>query len=353
MANGDLLRQLFRGYAKRDDPGFRSVAETIIKEERAKNHRLLADDLERILFNGGISGNERRIWENTYDIPKDRERGFPLVEISEYSYDWDRLVVSTNTLGVLKQIAAEYHRKDLLAAAGLKPKQRVLLYGPPGCGKTLAAQVIAAVLVYPLVTVRFDAVVSSFLGETAANLRRVFDFIQRGHWVVLFDEFDAIGKDRDNPFEHGELKRVVNTLLLLMDAFRGESLLIAATNHEGLLDSALWRRFEAIIPFSIPSEQDRILLLRLFLKGFDCSSLNLSEIGRRMKKATGSDIERVTIEAARLAVLDGRTAILEEDICSALKLFEHQMTILRKVAGQGSHSRKGTSGRPDVNREDR
>lgn len=88
---------------------------------------------------------------------------------------------------------------------------------------------------------------SSLLGETAANLRRVFDFIERREWVVLFDEFDAIGKDRDNPFEHGELKRVVNSLLQLMDNYSGESLLIAATNHEGLLDDAVWRRFEAVV----------------------------------------------------------------------------------------------------------
>ena len=150
----------------------------------------------------------------------------------------------------LEQVVKEYAYADELIGAGLKPKQRLLFYGPPGCGKTLAARVLAGVLGYPLAIVRFDAVVSSLLGETASNLRRVFEFVQPGNWVVLFDEFDAIGKDRDNPFEHGELKRLVNTLLQLMDSFTGQSLLIAATNHEALLDSAIWRRFEAIVPFS-------------------------------------------------------------------------------------------------------
>jgi SpoVK/Ycf46/Vps4 family AAA+-type ATPase len=234
---------------------------------------------------------------------------------------------------VLRQIAKEHYCRDILAASGLRPKQRVLFYGPPGCGKTLAAQVIAGVLYTPLVIVRFDAVVSSYLGETAANLRRVFDFIQRGRWIVLFDEFDAIGKDRNNPFEHGELKRVVNTLLQLMDAFQGESLLIAATNHEGLLDNAIWRRFEAVVPFALPSEQDRILLLRLFLRGFDCSQLNLSAIAHKLKGATGSDIEWVTVEAARRAVLDGRNKLLKEDLDFVLASFRERVTTIGELSG--------------------
>jgi ATPase family associated with various cellular activities (AAA) len=122
----------------------------------------------------------------------------------------------------------------------------------------------------------------------AANLRRVFEFIQTGQWVVLFDEFDAIGKDRDNPFEHGELKRVVNTLLQLMDAFRGESLLIAATNHETLLDKGVWRRFEAVVQFPVPTPQDRVLLLRQFLRGFDTTALNLESLAGKLDGATGA-----------------------------------------------------------------
>ncbi len=331
MANGDLLRQLFRGYARRDDTTFRAAAEAIIQDERIKNHRLLADDLERILQNGNGSAIEKRIVSSVHDIPKDRERGFPLLNIFEYTYEWDRMVLQTKTLEVLRQIAKEHYRRDILAASGLKPKQRVLFYGPPGCGKTLAAQVIAGVLCTPLVMVRFDAVVSSYLGETAANLRRVFDFIQRGRWIVLFDEFDAIGKDRNNPFEHGELKRVVNTLLQLMDAFQGESLLIAATNHEGLLDNAIWRRFEAVVPFALPSEQDRILLLRLFLRGFDCTQLNLSAIAHKLKGATGSDIEWVTVEAARRAVLDGRNLLLKEDLDFVLASFRERVATIRAL----------------------
>jgi SpoVK/Ycf46/Vps4 family AAA+-type ATPase len=329
--SGKLLRQLFRGYAKRDDRAFRAAAEAIISSERTKNHRLLADDLEQILSNGNGSLHKRRHLAKTVNVPKDRERGFPLVDIAEFTYDWERLVISNEKKEVLRQVVKEHFRRDVLASGGLRPKEKVLFYGPPGCGKTLAAQVMASVLCYPLVTVRFDAIVSSFLGETAANLRRVFEFIQRGQWVVLFDEFDAIAKDRDNPYEHGELKRVINTLLQLMDAFGGESLLIASTNHEGLLDSAIWRRFEEVVSFTIPSYQERLLLLHLFLRGYDSAALNFNAISTRMKGATGSDIEMVAIEAVRRALLDGRRAIRQRDIELALASFQERLAVMRKL----------------------
>lgn len=346
-ANGDLLRQLLRGHMKRDDGMFRVAAEAIIQDERAKNHRLLADDLERILINGNGSILERRSIHSTIEVPKDRERGFPLVDIAEFSYDWDRLILPAMAKQMLQRIVEEHRRREVLAAGGIKPKQRILFYGPPGCGKTLAAKTVAGVLNYPLVTVRFDAVVSSYLGETAANLRRVFDFITRGQWVVLFDEFDAIGKERDNAFEHGELKRVVNTLLQLMDAFQGESLMIAATNHAGLLDNALWRRFEAIIPFSIPSAQDRILLSRLFLRGLGSSELDHISIGRRMKGATGSDVELVCIEAARTALLAGRNTVLKADMDHAIRCLQERISMVRKLRTRTEDTSAHSTG--DVN----
>ena len=343
MANGDLLRQLFRGYAKHDDSTFRLAATELIQEERAKNHRLLADELERILRNGNGIFSTPRPYINGQEIPKDKEKGFPLLDISTHSFDWDRIVIAEKQLQVLKSIVREHQKKDLLAAGGLKPRQRALFFGPPGCGKTLATQVIASVLSYPLVVVRFDAIVSSLLGETAANLRRVFDFISKGNWVVLFDEFDAIGKDRDNPFEHGELKRVVNTLLQLMDAFQGESLLIAATNYETLLDKAIWRRFDAVVNFPVPAPQDRVLMLRHFLRGFDYSAIKVETIARQMSGATGSDIERLCVEAARLALLEGRNVINKADINIAIDSYKERSQVTQSSGSQKKISAKSKS----------
>lgn len=331
-ANGDLLRRLFRSYTKRDDTGFRAAAQTLIEEERAKNHRLLADDLEHILRSASTPINTNRSLVALNDIPKDREKGFPLFDVTTYDYDWDRLITSADTLNLLQQVAVEHQRRDVLAASGLGPKSRILFYGPPGCGKSLAAKVMSGVLRYPLVTVRFDAVVSSLLGETSANLRKVFDFIQRGTWVVLFDEFDAIGKDRNNDLEHGELKRVVNSLLQMMDAFYGESLLIAATNHESLLDNAVWRRFEAVAHFAPPTPQDRVLLFRLFLRGFNTKEVDFSKVARRMNGATGADLEFVAVEAARRAVLDQRGALNTSDFSAALKLLAQRNRAVQSLS---------------------
>lgn len=324
MANGDNLRRIFRAWSQRDDVGFREAAEEIIKEEHSKNHRLLAEDLQKLLLNGSASSSElRRTFAQ--EIPKDKEKGLPLLDITNSSKTWENLILSAKHQKVLKQITKEHQKTDLLKTFGLLPKRRILFYGPPGCGKTLGAQVMAGELGYPLVTVRFDAVVSSYLGETAANLRRVFDFVQRGRWVVLFDDFDAIGKDRDNHFEHGELKRVVNTLLQLMDLFSGDSLLIAATNHESLLDSAVWRRFEVISEFPLPMQQDRLLMLKLFLKAFNVSKELLTNIARRTNRASGSDIELIAIEAARQASLDNGREVTKNDIEAAFELYTSRL----------------------------
>ncbi len=346
MVYGDILRQLFRSFAHRDDASFRAAAESIIRDERAKNHRLLADDLERLLtrrptqLNGAGLAAKRRD-----DLPTDKERGFPLIDVAEFDLDWSRLVASSDTLEPLHRLVEENARADLLSAAGLRPSARALFYGPPGCGKTLAARVVAGVLARPLVTVRFDAVVSSYLGETAANLRRVFDFVSTGQWVVLFDEFDAIGKDRDNALEHGELKRVVNSLLQLMDAYRGDSLLIAATNHEALLDTAVWRRFDVVVDFPRPDFQSRVLLLRMFLRGFPHRRVNLESVAKSAAGATGADLERIATDAAKRAVLEGRSTVTTEDLAPALAAFRARPDAQRPAdpapdASDGSISRK-------------
>jgi hypothetical protein len=328
LPTGEILRQLFRAIAADDDEGVRSAALAMVAEERAKNHKLLADDLVRILGNGKATRIERP--DVFPDVPKDRERGFPLLDVTLPSTTWSRIVLTGSTRDGLLRIADENRRRDLLAASALKPTQRILFYGPPGCGKTLAAQVLATELSLPLVSVRLDALVSSYLGETAANLRRVFEFVERGQWVVLFDEFDALGKDRDSPVEHGELKRVVNALLQLMDSFGGESLLIAATNHEQLLDTGIWRRFDAVFEFPLPRKQDRLIMLRQFLAGFDTRQIGLENISRSLAGASGADVERAALDAARHAVLRGSRAIGRADVLPALDAFRARRA---KLAG--------------------
>jgi ATP-dependent 26S proteasome regulatory subunit len=327
LASGELLRQFFRATAAGDATAIHAAAEAMVDEERAKNHNLLADDLDRILRNGKRAPATGSPWSHV-DIPKDRERGFPLVDISSWDYPWERLVAPSSSLAELRSVADENARSDVLAAAGLAPRRRLLLVGPPGCGKTLAARCLASAVHAPLVVVRFDALISSYLGETSANLRRVFEFLGRDRFVALFDEFDAIGKERDNPTEHGELKRVVNAFLQLVDAYAGDSILIAATNHSQMLDSAIWRRFDTILRFDLPRPQDRVLMLRLFLRGFETTGVAVEGIAKSLQGASGADLEQIAQSSARAAVLDGRVRIRSSDLNSAVSAYRRRASAL-------------------------
>src|SRR5262249_21266039 len=156
----------------------------------------------------------------------------------------------------------------------------------------------------------FDVIVSSLLGETAANLRKVFDFAANGSWVVLFDEFDAIGRSRDDVTEHGELKRVVGAFLQMLDRFSGRSLLIAATNFEQVLDPALWRRFDEVVRFRRPSPAEIEQLVRKRCAAWLATNHTPPWLVQALAASTHADVERVCLDAARRATLDGRRTLV-------------------------------------------
>lgn len=327
MATSDHLKGLLRAFSKRDDETFLNVAQALIMEEQQKGHALLAKDLHRILNNGNTTQAQPATAPMVNDVPMDKERGLPLAHVERPDFTWDRLVLSAEIEGTLKSVVEEFRKREVFSTFGISAKRKLLFFGPPGCGKTITARVMAGVLDVPLLYVRFDSVVSSYLGETAANLRKVFDFAHRGHWVVLFDEFDAIGKGRDNPFEHGELKRVVNTLLQLMDGFAGESLLIAATNHHTLLDNAVWRRFDEICRFDPPTVEERERLVLRFCSSFRHPGLDVKKLARQMLKMTGDDIERVCTDAIKSAILDARIELSDADLLLGLSRQKHRMKL--------------------------
>ena len=239
-------------------------------------------------------------------IPEDRERGLPLLTLREPARRLEDVVLSPQNLSLVRNILREHNREEVLKAHGLRPSDRLLFCGPPGCGKTLTAEVIAGELGRPLAIVRTDSVVSSFLGETAANLRKVFDFVSASPLVALFDEFDALGKEREDASEHGELRRVVNAVLQMLDAYDGRSLIIAATNHERLLDSAIWRRFEEVLFLKPPTSAQVCRLLTIKLRGvrFD---LDIQDLAHRdwFKDSTHADVERIVRRAIKEMVMEG------------------------------------------------
>ena len=323
MANGNLLRQLVRSGADGDLDAFRGVAKKVIAEERQKQHHLLADDLESILYGRPAKPRSAAARRLAAAAPHDHERGIPLLTVQEPSRRLDDVVLSPTNLSLVRRIVRENHREDVLRAYGLRPSDRVLFCGPPGCGKTLTAEVIAHELGRLFVVVRTDSVVSSFLGETAANLRRVFDFIAAQPTVALFDEFDALGKERDDATEHGELRRVVNAVLQMFDAYEGRSVVIAATNHEGMLDTAIWRRFEEVLMLGPPTRTQVRKLLEVKLRGVR-RRINLDELAASgiFDGASHADVERVLRRAMKEMVLQGDEAYLAASHITAAHRYE-------------------------------
>ena len=246
-------------------------------------------------------------------LPHDRETSAPLANvIFPEVTDPTVPVLSSSLAAAIEDMLNEWHRVDDLERIGAKPHTRCLIYGAPGVGKTKLARYIAKRLNLPCVEARLDGLVSSFLGTTARNIGALFDFANRYRCVLFLDEFDAIAKARDDAQEVGEIKRVVNTLLQSIDRRGDRGFTLAATNHEHLLDSAVWRRFEARIHIELPDDATRADLLRRF-----AAPLPLSDLDRRFlvwatEGMSGADIESLVDAGKRYIVLhhtNGRTGL--------------------------------------------
>lgn len=318
MASGKILRQIIKAGSAGDANAFRQASEAIIREERQKQHHLLANDLEQILYGHAKPLSSSALSRLMPAIPTDKERGLPLLDVRQPQRSLEELVTSRAGQAAIEELLEEHRRQDVLHTYGLQASSKVLFFGPPGCGKTLAAEVIACELELPLAIVRLDALVSSYLGETAANLRKVFDFIAQYPLVALFDEFDALGKERADNAEHGELRRVVNAVLQMMDAYRGKSLIIAATNHEQILDSAVWRRFDDTLEFPLPSAELLMKVLQLKLRGvrrqFELDSPDVLDLFQGLSPA---DIERIVRRAIKRMILRNQEFLGLKDLAQA------------------------------------
>ena len=333
MPEGRLLRKLIGAGARADDAEFRHVAEELIKQEREKKHHLLANDLERILYGEHGAASRKRAPARSVRaaVPTDRERGLALLDVREPVRGLSDLVLGDDTRVTLEDVLLERSKEETLGSYGLRPATRLLFYGPPGCGKTSAAEALATELELDLATVRLDAVVSSYLGETAANLRKVFDFVEEHRLVVLFDEFDALGKEREDRGEHGELRRVINAFLQMLDAYRGPSLLIAATNHQGLLDRALWRRFDDVLLFDRPTPPQIRTLVQGKLRAVR-TDLPIERAGfvERFAGMAHADIERVLVRAIKNMVLGGRQFVTEDLLDRAQEREAARRSVMKK-----------------------
>lgn len=241
-------------------------------------------------------------------MPVDSESRTTLADIVYPDDNNISIVLSKQNAEELESFILNYQNADRLNALGLGVSNALLLYGPPGCGKTKCAYLIAKKLNLPLVIARLDSIISSYLGTTAKNIRTLFEFAQKTPCVLFLDEFDAIAKARDDSNELGELKRVVNSLLQNVDAMSKDSLLLAATNHENLLDPAVWRRFDYKLKIDFPDEEAISQMLTLFTRGaIKLSAKETHELAVACHGLSGADLEQIITRAFRNAVIHGES----------------------------------------------
>ncbi len=259
--------------------------------------------------------------------PSDRETSVPLAEVILDPGAGKPTPLYTETLKLaLDAMLNEWQRAGELRALGVEPSRSCLIYGPPGTGKTLTAFSLAAQLGLPVVNARIDGLVSSFLGTTARNIANLFAFANRYRCMLVLDEFDALAKMRDDPHEVGEIKRVVNTLLQNLDSRAGTGLTVAITNHDTLLDSAVWRRFENHIRIDFPDERTRVTMLATFLKPLDIDEDVIKTLAYIVGERSGSYLKNFADALKRILAL-GNVAVSPAAIIQAARSLVPRMGV--------------------------
>jgi len=261
--------------------------------------------------------------------------GSEFLEIVEPTKRPEELVLSEDVRSTLYDVAVEYRSADLIRRHGVPLRNKLLFCGPPGCGKTVTAEVFAHEVGLPLMIARLDSLFGSLFGETASNLRKVFEAAQREPAVLFLDEFDALGRTRSDVTEHNEMRRIVNNLLMMVDRYRGRGFIIAATNLESTLDSALVRRFDEIVFFSLPTRPEIRHLLKLRTRNFG-TEFDISEEAERLVGRAHSEIERICFQSIRCALINHRRKIARSD-------FEYALESLVRREGVKSRLKTGAT----------
>ena len=325
MARADLLCELIKAGLINDSVSFRKAAEAICAEERSKQHEILANKISELLNN-----KQYQSVSGARNVPQFVNS--PNANASQFFNEktpnkrLDQLLLPENVYNSCRDLIEEQTRTDLLRSYGLEPRNKVLLIGPPGNGKTSVAEGIAEALMVPLLTVRYESVIGAYLGETATKLSKLFDYAKTRQCVLFFDEFDTIGKERGDQQETGEIKRVVSSLLLQIDALPSYVVTIAATNHDSLLDKAVWRRFQLKLELQKPTRANLERWFAAFEKRLNFSfGLEPGTLAKKLYGKSYAEAEEFALSVYRKYILRSPSAKSKQITNEQLRLFGYQI----------------------------
>lgn len=300
VARADLLLALVKSGAGGDELAFRRAAEALIAEEEGKKHGVLASQLADALTRRRSGSTS-----NIASLGRTEAASSLFYELEPERRTTDLVLPSTVRTAVA-ELVEEHHRRDLLRSHGVEPRHRVLLIGPPGGGKTSLAEALATELAVPLLAVRYEGLIGSYLGETASRLDTLFAAVRVRPCVLFFDEFDTIAKERGDIHETGEIKRVVSSLLLQADRLPSHVIVVAATNHAELLDRAVWRRMQLRLELPHPSRAAKIEWLKAWAARTEIEfGVSFRSIADRLGCVSFAELEEFARDVQRRSILSG------------------------------------------------
>ena len=313
-SQGSHVTALVRTHASGDEEAFYAVALQAAAREARQGHHHLAADIKKAVESSRES--RRTQFAKVTRLPRSQNDVTDLIEVSYPQVSLRDLVIAPDLAAQVVQVIQEQRQRAVLAEHGFTPMHRLLLEGPPGTGKTMTASVISSELSLPMCTVRLDGLLSKFMGETASKLRTIFETVASQRAVYLFDEFDALGGDRGGN-DVGEARRILNTFLMFLEDAGSDSIVIAATNHRSILDRALFRRFDAVLTYSLPDAQQAQSVIRKRL-GSLVKGVRLGGLVSFTEGLSHADLVKAAESAAKSALMRGDTAVTRKDIETAL-----------------------------------
>jgi SpoVK/Ycf46/Vps4 family AAA+-type ATPase len=318
MASAEQLKALLKSHVEGDDSRFFAVAMQLAAHEAKLGHGKLAQELRELIDRAKARGNIDSLSKKSIPIVQPRGELSSLLSVSYPKLRLADMILHESIAERLVRTIKEQRHISKIRSYGLTPRKKLLLVGPPGTGKTMSAGVLAGELGLPLLVVRLDSLITKYMGETAAKLRLVFDAIAQTRGVYLFDEFDSIGSQRGLLNDVGEIRRVLNSFLQLIEQDESNSILMAATNHPGILDYALFRRFDDVIEYVLPDEKLIVSTLKAKLAHFNQSEIDWQEVAGSAVGLSYADITRACEEAIKDAVINDRETLTSLDILKSL-----------------------------------